>query len=289
MIRVVAPGKLVLLGEYAVLDGAPAVVAAVDRGVRCEVTSADTTTWSTPDDDRFVAAALIAADAPAGHYAFADHPVPVTDSKLGLGGSAAAVVAAVAAADLQRGRAVDPDRIHSLARRVHLQVQGCGSGIDVAASSYGGVLRFHDGVATGLHARADPVVVWSGRSARTGPRVQVYRSLGGPRRARFVAAMTEAVEAFDTAPVPAIRAAWVALRDMAAAAGLDYRTPALDRIVRLAEDCGGAAKPSGAGGGDCAIAYFDSETQRAAFVTACAADRLSIVAIQGADGVAEME
>jgi len=34
MITVRAPGKVVLLGEYAVLDGSPALVVAVDSGGR---------------------------------------------------------------------------------------------------------------------------------------------------------------------------------------------------------------------------------------------------------------
>ena len=59
MIHVTAPGKLVLLGEYAVLDGAPSIVAAVDRGVSCEASASPTLTIETPGgDDRFVRAAI---------------------------------------------------------------------------------------------------------------------------------------------------------------------------------------------------------------------------------------
>lgn len=285
--RIVAPGKLVLLGEYAVLDGAPAIVAAVNRGVRCDVSEADATTWSTPGDDRFVAAALAAAHAPPGHYAFADHDPPATQTKPGLGGSAAAVVAAIWAAEVRRGGSPDPDRLHALARRVHHQVQGSGSGIDIAASTYGGVLRFQDGTASALDVGLDPVVVWSGRSAKTGPRVQRYRSLAEPARRRFVTAMTEAVAGFAADPVAATRAGWRALCAMASAADLPYRTPTLDRIVELAETYGGAGKPSGAGGGDCAVALFSRDDDRKAFLGACQAHDLPIVAIQVATGVTE--
>ena len=59
---ILAPGKLMIAGEYAVLDGAPALVLAVDRGVKCSVTPADTLSISTPDgDDRFVRPALAQA------------------------------------------------------------------------------------------------------------------------------------------------------------------------------------------------------------------------------------
>ncbi|MEO0602701.1 MAG: hypothetical protein AAF211_14765, partial [Myxococcota bacterium] len=115
-----APGKIVVLGEYAVVDGAPAIVRAVDRGVRCTVTSADVRAWSTPTaDDRFVARALEEVEAPAAHYAFSDwRPVEATE-KVGLGGSAAATVAAVVAAWRVAGRAFGPDEVQMAAHDVH--------------------------------------------------------------------------------------------------------------------------------------------------------------------------
>ena len=72
--EVLAPGKLVLIGEYTVLDGAPAAVLAINRGVRCEVLPGSGI--STPDGDtRFVAPArapgrtLRQDDVDAGHAA----------------------------------------------------------------------------------------------------------------------------------------------------------------------------------------------------------------------------
>ena len=55
-VTVVSPGKLVLLGEYAVLDGAPSIVLAIDRGVSCQGwPGGDALHIETPTgDDRFV-------------------------------------------------------------------------------------------------------------------------------------------------------------------------------------------------------------------------------------------
>ena len=101
-----APGKLVLLGEYAVVDDGPAIVAAVDRGVRCRVRPGRG--CSTPGDDRFVRAALDGA--PAAHYTFEDvRPVHGIAGKPGFGGSAAATVAAVIASAMAFGT-VSPSR-----------------------------------------------------------------------------------------------------------------------------------------------------------------------------------
>ena len=79
--------KLVLIGEYTVLDGAPAAVLAINRGVRCEVLPGSGIV--TPDGDtRFVAPAL--EHAPEARYRFSSwNPVDLP-GKPGFGGSAAA-------------------------------------------------------------------------------------------------------------------------------------------------------------------------------------------------------
>ena len=267
MRRFVAPGKVVLLGEYAVLDGAPALVAAVDRGVRCDVTPEATLRIDTPGDDRFVRAALTAADAPAAHYRFADHDPAPTPSKAGLGGSAAATVAAVVAARALQGISPDPEAVRALAHAVHHRVQGSGSGIDVAAAAYGGVHVFEAGRMS-PHPPLDVRVAFSGTSASTGPRVQQYLAWNG--RTNFVAASRELVRAAAADPVAAFRTAGEQLGAMAAAAGIEYWTPGLRELVALATAFGGGAKPSGAGGGDVVVAVFPDPDAAAAWARACA-------------------
>jgi phosphomevalonate kinase len=260
---ILAPGKLVICGEYAVLDGAGAVVAAVDRGVRCVVSPADTVEIETPGDDRFVRAAL--AGAPPARYAFSDwNPVDLP-SKPGFGGSAAATVAAVVA----RGGQL-PDALAA-----HRAVQGGGSGVDVFASWHGGVRRFP----TGEEVACPPMIaVWSGNSASTGPRVARY--LAHPFREAFVASSAALVDAFPDAPLDVLRASYELLRAMIE----DYDTPTHARIAALAERFGGAAKPSGAGGGDVAVALFPDEDARAAFARACEADGLATIPVGVAPG-----
>ncbi|MCA9567839.1 MAG: hypothetical protein KC656_08350, partial [Myxococcales bacterium] len=206
-----APGKLVVLGEYAVLDGAPCLALAVRNGVVCNVSHAATRTIRTPDgDDRFVRAALDALPAPAATYAFRDAmPLDLPD-KPGLGGSAAAVVAALVAGGCP------PDRLLPLALEVHRAVQGSGSGIDVATSATGGAIRFEEGRVTPSSIPA-PVVVYSGSSARTGPRVQAYRAWAA--RQPFVDASAALVDRFPSEPIATVREAWRLLCGMAEAAG----------------------------------------------------------------------
>lgn len=261
---VLAPGKLVLVGEYAVLDGGPSVVVAIDRGVRCEVwPGAGRLDIETPDgDDRFVRPALASR---VGRYRFsAWNPVDLP-GKPGFGGSAAACVAACIAAG----------RPPTDAFAIHHATQGSGSGVDVAAAIHGGMLRFEAGAARPLVPAICPTIIYSGASARTGPRVEAYRRWAS--RSAFVRDSTALVDAFPSSPVATLQAAGDRLEAMAAAAGLAYRTPALDRIRALAVEHGGAAKASGAGGGDCAVALFDDPDAQRAFIDACGRAGLPVI------------
>ena len=280
-----APGKLVVLGEYAVLDGAPAIVAAVDRGVQVYVSPHPMRHITVPEgsDDRFVRAALAAIDAPARHYAFLDwRPVGLPPpAKLGIGGSAAAVVAAVAAGHLAAGREVPAEERLRQAIAVHREVQGSGSGIDVVASTMGGTLRVEGELVRSLPP-VQPSVVYSGTSAATGPRVARY--LAWSDRTAFVRRSSEIVDGFEADPVRALARGCEALRAMAEAADLPYWTDAIDVIAALARAHGGAAKPSGAGGGDVVIALFDAPKQRASFEGAAAAAGFAVVDVEVAPG-----
>jgi phosphomevalonate kinase len=268
-----APGKLVLMGEYAVLDGAPALVLAVHRGVGCEVAQGGDALHieTSVGDDRFVHAALEAVAAPPGRYRFFDLDPLDLPGKPGFGGSAAAAVAAVLA-----GGGRGPE-----AFAVHHRVQGGGSGIDVAASLHGGLLRFQRGEVSPRPV-VQPVVVYSGQAASTGPRVAAYRAWSD--RAAFVRASTALVERFAFEPIPALAEAGALLATMTRAAGIAYLTPSLERIAALARAHGGAAKPSGAGGGDCAVALLPDPDATRAFEIACASQALAVIPVRPAPG-----
>lgn len=126
-----APGKLILTGEYAVLDGAPALVVAVNRRVVARRRSGPT--GSSP----FL---IAVADEIARVYG-ADHPATqaamdiVCDSsafflgntKLGLGSSAAVTVAATALAIGAASGAVpviDREAVLAIASAAHANAQG---------------------------------------------------------------------------------------------------------------------------------------------------------------------
>src|SRR5690348_13891637 len=133
--RASAPGKVVLSGSYSVLAGAPAIVAAVDRYVIADASRpADRVTAEVRA--AIDAGALDAApwfDASALRVAEPDG----TTRKLGLGSSAAILAASLAAAS---PKSSPPDELFAKALSAHRAAQGGDSGVDVAASVFGGIL-----------------------------------------------------------------------------------------------------------------------------------------------------
>jgi phosphomevalonate kinase len=275
-IRASAPGKLMLAGEYAVLDGAPAVMTAVDRRAIARVAGA-------AELSPFLAAAAaqIAAARGDGPAARAARAIEVDSSalreagdagaKLGLGSSAAATVAAVACALAHEDAAPDRDEIHRLAAAAHGDVQAAlgarGSGADVAASTYGGFLAFTAGTSRPLPAPAGLALVpfWTGAPADT---VTLVAAVADARTAKPAAvgaalraiglsaeALVHAIE--DGRPdlaLAALAAGGRALAMLGQIAGVALE-PACVAAARAAlEPLGGTAKTCGAGGGDVAIA-----------------------------------
>jgi phosphomevalonate kinase len=264
-VKVIAPGKLVLTGAYAVLEGAPAIVAAVDRYAVADTQSPGKIDVRALQDD-------------AGQ-------------KLGLGSSAASIVASFGAKALARGddprHAAVRSEIFRFARDAHQRQQGGGSGVDVAASVHGGVLRYtvlrglsrgpqsgalpSHGPArarrleTSIHAVDMPAglvlaAFWSGTSARTSEllaRVDALRARGGAggvfTALRGVA--EEAADAIGEAGRFVQRAAGFgrALAALGDAADAPIVPPAFAELSALAEREGAAFFPSGAGGGDVAV------------------------------------
>jgi phosphomevalonate kinase len=150
------------------------------------------------------------------------------------------------------------------------------------ASFYGGLSRFHGS----KHKVLAPIpfrVIHSGQPATTGPRVEAYKAL--KKRETFLESAAALLQAFDSSPVQTLAEYGRLLQSMAKQAGFSYLTPALARIAQIAEAHGGSAKPSGAGGGDIAVALIPEEDARAAFVSACASEGLPEIALKIAPGL----
>ena len=93
------------------------------------------------------------------------------------------------------------------------------------------------------------------------------------------------VDQFDESPIAALEEYGRLVENMAQQAGFSYLTAAHERIRSLARMHGGAAKPSGAGGGDIAIALIPEEDARLAFLAACRSEDLLELPVEISRGV----
>ncbi len=252
--RAIAPGKLVLTGAYAVLNGAPAVVAAIDRYAVADASHAPRDGQRTPEAD-------------------VRELYDGAGRKLGLGSSAAAVVASLGASALARGEDLGAPSVRSsifrAARAAHAHSQGGGSGVDVAASVHGGVLRYVISPNGDASVRAVDfpgavhlVAYDSGASARTSELLARYHALRRSGSAsRVLSALEElaqeasaAVEVGDGRSFVALACRFgCALAQLGQACDAAIVPPAFASLSALAERECAAFLPSGAGGGDVGV------------------------------------
>ncbi|MBI5509819.1 MAG: hypothetical protein HY903_13775 [Deltaproteobacteria bacterium] len=350
-IRASAPGKIMLLGEYAVLAGSPALVLAVDRRVAVRGTKSGGPHWQVsaaalrldhqavvlpgarPAAGRaaaagggaaalsFVAEAITAA---LGEAAGAAAPLHLEiDSaplfaaigrKLGLGSSAAVCVATTAVVLTGAAVAVPTDvgfrdRLFATAKAAHARAQGGrGSGADVAASVWGGLLCYQLQGADPAQARAAklstpawlrPLVVWVGESAPTASMVgavarardrdprgydELMRAMAGVAADGVLAAERGAAARF-TARVQAYADL---MAELGRWSGVDIFSARHLRAKALARRHGAIYKPAGAGGGDLGVAFLPGDAEATDLEAALAADGFEVVHCQPEAGGCEV-
>jgi degradative hydroxymethylglutaryl-CoA reductase len=280
-----APGKAFLIGEYAVLEGVPALITAVD--VRAVAHDSRDPERSAPSD--LSLAAHVGARDHLARLGTAVGEVPTVDSgpfhlgarKLGLGSSAAVTAAVVGfhLAEAGHDLALPDTRALALelARAAHRQAQGGGSGGDVAAAVLGGNLRFMPGRTP--EPLAHPCwlhigFVDVGAPAVTASFVQAVRHAAQADRgahARAIDRLASASETFfagHTNPDPDAGLAAIllatqqhneGLAQLQSLSGAPILTPVMLQVLALAARHGLAAKPSGAGGGDLLVVFARSQ------------------------------
>ena len=295
-----APGKFVLSGEYAVLDGAPAICVAVDRRAvvtidthdgDCHLVTAPGFTaatgrfrvesgelsWLGGGRDFGLFEAVWNASRPAtasrclavslDTAVFRD---PGSGSKIGLG-SSAALTAALATAL----HALGGDKADTVAHVAHRLFQGgAGSGVDIACSIEGGTVEYRM-----AGRQATPVewpaglcfsVLWSGISADTGGRlVRFADQPGSPSRSELGEASASVAAAFERGQAAGVIAALGAYTGALLRFDAAHRLGIFDaghkELAERAAEAGMVYKPCGAGGGDIGVALATSRASLASF------------------------
>lgn len=357
-----ACGKVVLFGEYAVLEGGEALVYASKRQVvaRClgllplqndlkryELTSPTLgsgswegilpQTWTLSQRVQtthgrcegihfdFAWATLRALNAPSGSYYVdsdalgiwsEDHPK--IWHKLGLGSSAATVSALVQLCAQLNQHSLSSSVCYQLTQQIHYLVQGgLGSGVDVAASAYGGLLRYrwfpYDSLPNTppqvgweqvlVHAEQTwigsaeikdltktlttdfPALIWiwMGRSASTTSLVTQIHHFRSHEPQRYqdlmaqiiqaeslaVSALHESAQDRQRAFCEAIAEGGRATQALTQYSHVPIWTPEHSTLQALIQPLGASLKPTGAGGGDLALACAPDEEAHQALLNLC--------------------
>lgn len=323
------PGKLMVAGEFAVLEPYHRlVVMAVDRFVYCTIKDHDKNELSLNDFDlthlhweytesgvkfnctdariHFVKDAMTTTLTYLQEQSISIRPFSLsikselddkeTGAKYGLG-SSAAVVTSVVNAILTMFIGNNPSRklIFKLAAISHIRTQGNGSGADIAASTYGGVLLYASFQADWLKRElkketsmtkmvkkdweflsikkidfpdeVQSCIGWTGSPASTANLVQQISKLKEENRKQYEMFLRKSEHAVNLILsgmksddlkefFEGITENRKALADIGKHAKVEIETEKLYKLSKEAERFGGAGKLSGAGGGDCGIAFL---------------------------------
>src|SRR5690625_2369472 len=326
-IKVKTPGKLMIAGEFAVLEpNYKLIVTAVNRFVYVTVEDAPHNTltlenynlrklsWfykagkihmaKSSNATRFVEQALKITYDYLTENKYETTPIKLNikselaDSsgrKYGLG-SSAAVVTSVVQAVLEKFM---PQQMSKIASIAHVITQGNGSGADIAASSFTGMIEYTSFQAEwllksykkstnitqliesdwkylsikelSLPESVQLVVGWTGSPASTKSLVKQLRKLKDQNIIDYKSFLTSSKKAVDyileglktnnqEAIYTGIEENRKALALVGQRANVEIETAKLYDLSRAAKKFAGAGKLSGAGGGDCGIAFIPTHS-----------------------------
>ncbi|MBN2528739.1 MAG: hypothetical protein JXR76_20280 [Deltaproteobacteria bacterium] len=287
-ISVSAPGKLFLSGEYAVLEGAEAVISSVGRRVTATTVRDNIPQSKLLKDVRDAVAQFLyyRTGANAGqlpNIEIDSRGFSVGNHKLGIGSSAAVSASATGALFEWAGLTINDhrDTICQVATDAHRTYQnGSGSGADVATSVYGGTIIFshNQPVIQSTVSQIRKVFIWTGKSASTVSLMEEVRALKlrqpevyASEMGRLVTLAHQLAHEFCCGGAPKLialtRQYGDALLALGTAAHIDIVTEQMKSIATVATACDGASKPSGAGGGDAVVALFENSADANRFVS----------------------
>lgn len=287
-----APGKLMLFGEHAVVYDHPCLVTAVDQRINLtaevledsnfelEATDVDVTGYKKsiaelgqgeiPKGAKFVEIAVKNLYEKFG----LDKGIRITtssefSSKFGFGSSSASTVCAVKALSELFDLKLDNKAVFDLAFKTVLDIQGKGSGFDVAAATYGGTLYFVTGgkIIEPLNIDSLPLIVgYTGVKADTVILINQVKEKFADNNDRLQELYSEMEKIVEKAKPLIVSSDWeqagkLMLENQKLLVELGVSIDKLDQMIEGATN-GGAygGKLSGAGGGDCMIALGPSES-----------------------------
>ncbi|NCF14051.1 MAG: hypothetical protein GWP62_01995 [Gammaproteobacteria bacterium] len=270
-----APGKIVLSGEYVVLDGAPAISMAVDR--RAVVTMEDSpegqcnlVTPGFQGKDKYrILDAVCGGSRPAKNIVMDTRAFAEGSEKTGIGSSAALTVALVACLR-ESGDVLETSLL------AHRAFQGGrGSGVDVATAVRGGLVEY-EMQSQAARSLAWPSglcmrVIWSGIPASTEAKLEKLAAQAiRPSRSALQTAAARMAGAWRSGDADRILAEYVSyirvLRQFSVDHDLGIFDAGHDQLTDAAMLSDLVYKPAGAGGGDIGVLFGPDEAGLDAFI-----------------------
>ncbi|MDP2638019.1 MAG: mevalonate kinase [Candidatus Levybacteria bacterium] len=290
-VTVSAPGKLMLLGEHAVVYNHPCLVTAVDQRMRATVETLDVLEFQLEAIDVNVTgykkplSELGAGDIPKGAKFVEIAVKNINDkyplkaglritttsefsSKFGFGSSSASTVCVVKAMSELLGLNLTNKEIFDLSYKTVLDIQGKGSGFDVAAAVYGGILYFVTGgkLIEPLEIKSLPLIVgYSGVKADTVTLMNKVKESFANRQDRLTQIYNDIEVLVNKAKTALVKGDLKTFGDLMNEnqkylVELGVSIEKLDNMIAGALGAGAyGAKLSGAGGGDCMIVVYPED------------------------------
>jgi len=272
-----APGSLMLLGEYAVLYGKPALVCAVDKRIMVTLTPRNdkqihmqsslghhTTSIEELKIEKpfhFVLGALLQYQAKLKRGCDIHITAEFSD-QVGFGSSAAVTVATLATLVKWLDIKMTPLDLVRQGRRVVRLIQGVGSGADIAASVYGGMVGYQaQPLVAEKFSVTHPLVAWySGYKTPTVEAIKIVQT----HFENYPNLFRQFCQSIGQCALEGIhlvrKQEWHKLGDIfnmqqGLMASLGVSTPLLHKMVETLREQEGikGAKISGSGLGDCVI------------------------------------
>lgn len=285
-ISVSAPGKLMLLGEHAVVYNRPCLVTSVDQRMRVSVESIKEEVFFLDAPDVKVSnykkpiSELGKGDIPKGakfveiavanfskkHKIIGGLKVKTKSqfsSLFGFGSSSASTVCTIFALSALSRVKLSKKEVFDLSYKTVLDIQGRGSGFDVAAATFGGILYFFTGgkVIEPLKIKTLPLVVgYSGTKADSVTLMNQVsqREKKYPRAVKNI--YDQIKDLVETGKKVLLKKDFQTFGelmdlDQGYLSTLGVSTKKLEDMIYSSREAGAyGAKLSGAGGGDCMIA-----------------------------------
>jgi hydroxymethylglutaryl-CoA reductase len=273
----IAAGKVILLGEHAVVYGKRALALPIPNAVMASVIP------GTKDIDPFSGAILQQLRQELGLTgdAFGIDVRSSLPAGMGLGSSAAVAVAIVRAVSTAFDLNLDNERVNAIAFSCERRAHGTPSGIDNTIATYAVPMLFDNTDGPRFEELKSPltlplVIAFSSRPGMTHAQVAAVR-VRRERQAERYAAIFEAMDELSVAGAAALQSADYAELGalMNICQGLlnaiEVSTPEIESLVSMARSAGAAgAKLTGAGGGG-AVAILCPGAEDAVVATLAAA------------------